>query len=314
MNADRNPMRIEMHCHTLFSVDGHCTPETVGDVAAERGITTLSIAEHNNMGSLQRAQKHAGEKGIGYISGVEFDGIWEAKNFHFLAYGFDAHNEALISFAERNFGCAERNFSRYLEILERDYGVKRETLIAGLAKRYPTHPSPVLSLAYANHAMVAGGIFPDIAAAIKMETVINRKVLERWGAEAVEPYATFEVIRDVVHNAGGIVLLAHVALGNKGNLEKQLPLIRDLTEKGLDGFELYSPFNLSEPHFDELVAESKRLGCAVSGGSDCHNAAEKGSSFGTVAVPDYVVATIETALARVKQNEENRYVSSTKKQ
>jgi len=296
-------MSIDMHCHTLFSVDGYCTPEALVDVAVGRGISTLSITEHNSLGSLQRAQKYAGEKGIRYIPGVEFDGVWGTRTLHFLAYGFNAHDEALNSFAEHNFGCAERNFSRYLEILERDYGVKRETLIKGLAKRYPTHPSPVLSLAYANHAMVAEGIFPDIAAAIKTETVINKKVLERWGSEAVEPYATFEVIRDVVHNADGIVLLAHVALGNKGNLKKQLSLIRELIDKGLDGFELYTPFNLREPHFNELVAESRRLGCAVSGGSDCHNAAEPGASLGTVEAPEYVVETIQSAIAaqRTKQ-------------
>ena len=289
-------MSIDMHCHTLFSVDGYCTPEALVDVAVGRGISTLSITEHNSLGSLQRAQKYAGEKGVRYIPGVEFDGVWGIRTFHFLAYGFNAYDEVLNSFAEHNFGCAERNFSRYLEILERDYGVKRETLIKGLAKRYPTHPSPVLSLAYANHAMVAEGIFPDIAAAIKTETVINKKVLERWGSEAVEPYATFEVIRDVVHNADGIVLLAHVALGNKGNLKKQLSLIRELIDKGLDGFELYTPFNLREPHFNELVAESRRLGCAVSGGSDCHNAAEPGALLGTVEVPEYVVETIQSAI------------------
>ena len=305
MNTNRNPMRIELHCHTLFSVDvGQLTPEALVDVAVEREIATLSITEHNSLGSLKRARKYAIKKGIKYIPGVEFDGVWKGKTFHFLVYGYDPENKELISFAEKNFTYG-RNGKLYMEIFEEEYGINKAELTKGLAGHYPTHPSPVLNIGYINATLINNGTYPDVAAAIKTENEIYNKILKRHGPNVFEQFASYEVIRDVAHAAGGIVLLAHVSIGNKGNLQNQLTLIRELMENGLDGFELYCPRNLMEPHFDELVAESKRLGCAVSGGSDCHNAAEKGSSFGTVAVPDYVVATIETALARRQQNMKN---------
>ena len=94
-------------------------------------------------------------------------------------------------------------------------------------------------------------------------------------------------------------LLAHVAEYHPGDGEKQIALIHELLDEGLDGFELYHPSNAAEPHFDRLVREAERTGCAISGGSDCHNAIEGGAKgIGCSQVPDRVVETIESALAK----------------
>lgn len=76
-------MSIEMHCHTLFSVDGRGTPENLVDAAADQGITVLAVTEHNHLGSLRRAKAHAERRGLRYINGIELDARWQNANYHF---------------------------------------------------------------------------------------------------------------------------------------------------------------------------------------------------------------------------------------
>jgi predicted metal-dependent phosphoesterase TrpH len=130
--------------------------------------------------------------------------------------------------------------------------------------------------------------------------------------ERVWPFASLEESRDAVHAAGGVLLLAHVG-GCSPTLEGQLGLIRAMLDAGLDGFELYHPANTRYGHFPELEAEARRLGCAVSGGSDAHaDPANAQSSLGRLPVPDWVVETIDAAIAGRRRKTNHQDTKNTK--
>ena len=166
-----------------------------------------------------------------------------------------------------------------------------------LPSRYRGHPAPVLSKWFARSFLFARGCFPDDATATREMSQVAAEA-ER---QAPEPWdwASFEEVRDAVRAAGGIVLLAHPAGYRRGNLAAQLALIGELMAAGLDGFELYHPSNAREPHFEALVAEARRLGCAVSGGSDTHlDPGTDGRAAPGAPAPEWAVASIDEALAR----------------
>lgn len=50
---------LELHCHTVFSIDGRGTPEHLVDSAVDRGVAALSITGHNSIGSLRCGRARA---------------------------------------------------------------------------------------------------------------------------------------------------------------------------------------------------------------------------------------------------------------
>jgi predicted metal-dependent phosphoesterase TrpH len=112
-----------------------------------------------------------------------------------------------------------------------------------------------------------------------------------------------DVLR-TVHHAGGILLIAHPANHSRGNFEEQKQFIESLLAAGVDGFELYHPSCMIEPHFERLVDLARSLGCVVSGGSDMHGDPTHDTKKirEEFIVPDWVVETIDAAL----ENKEER--------
>ncbi|MBI5155040.1 hypothetical protein HZA57_07365 [Candidatus Poribacteria bacterium] len=68
---------------------------------------------------------------------------------------------------------------------------------------------------------------------------------------------------DLIHQAGGIAVLAHPGLWN------QFDLIRELVPMGLDGVEVWHTKHSPE-EVARLAAIAKEFGLVMSGGSDCH--------------------------------------------
>ena len=293
-------MTAELHCHTLFSVDGRGTPESLVDVAAERKITTLAVTEHNHLGSSERARQRASERGIRTISGVELDAEWKERRFHFLAFGFNLRHAPLRNLIAKNFSNYVLDRDLFVKHLARlGYSVTVEQINDGLIQRYSSHPAPVFNRWFARDFVVANSIVPDRETFHEVFRQIEHEIAIEPDPQNPKRFSTLHETRDAVHRAGGVLLLAHVAHYHPGDLARQIKMIHEAVDEGLDGFELYHPRNLAEPHFDRLAHEAEKMGCAVSGGSDCHDALEDSvTGLGCAEVPDQVVEQLEAALAR----------------
>jgi len=282
-------LTAELHCHSVFSVDGHDTPEEIVEIVAASGYDTLSITDHNHLGSQQRAVEHAKRRSLRYIPGVEIDAGWKGHNHHFLAFGIDWHNPALKRLVDSNTAVYSHYFEVYLRVIEsRNLGISRECMLKRLPERYPTHPSPVLNIWFARGVLIEKGVLADMSEFPAFWQDIAAEVEANGEANTLLSFGTYEETRDAVHEAGGLILLAHVAHYYRGDLVRQLEVINELLQEGCDGFELYHPYNVAESHFNELIREAKRLGCAVSGGSDCHHVAQGPSVLASCSAPNWV--------------------------
>ena len=282
-------MTAELHCHSVFSVDGRDTPEEIVEIVAASGYNTLSITDHNHLGSQQRAVEHAKRRNLRYVPGVEIDAFWKGGEYHFLAFGIDWHNPALKRLVDSNAAVYSHNFEVHLRVIEsRNLGVSRECMLKRLPERYPTHPSPALNVWFARDVLIEEGVFADVSEFKTFWWDIKAEVEANGEADTLLSFGTYEETRDAVHEAGGLILLAHVAKYCRGNLVRQLEMINELLQEGCDGFELYHPDNSAESHFNELIREAKRLKCAVSGGSDCHHVAQGPIALTSCRAPDWV--------------------------
>jgi hypothetical protein len=92
--------RASLHAHTLHS-DGVLTGVELVDAAAQQGIHTISITDHDTMdayfaptGDMDNTSlvEYAEGQGINLISGVELSCWWRTHPVHILAYGIDPSN------------------------------------------------------------------------------------------------------------------------------------------------------------------------------------------------------------------------------
>ncbi len=303
-----NRDKIELHCHTMFSIDAVGTPEHLVDCAVEAGVGLLSITEHNAIGSLRRAREQAGKRGLKYLNGVEIDAFYQGGFYNFLAYDFDPDNRALNDLLQTIEGVFEQRLLALLPILQ-ELGLPctEPDLRRQLAVMYPGHPNPVLSTRtlgawWRERPQPKMELNPLILSALRtLVDGTDRGADTRTGNElffALDEklgffQCQFAEARDIVHDAGGVVLLAHVGKSIPSDPDQQETVIRQLIDDGMDGFELYHPShrddfpaNREQPIFNRLSELGADLGCLLSGGSDCHDAPGSGSkAIGSCGAP-----------------------------
>jgi len=64
-------MRIDLHLHTTFSIDGVHSPETMVRAAKERGLSGIAITDHDSVGGWREALKAGKELDVLVIPGEE---------------------------------------------------------------------------------------------------------------------------------------------------------------------------------------------------------------------------------------------------
>lgn len=291
-------MGVEFHCHTVFSIDGYGTPEELVEAAAARGVSALSITEHNHLGSAARAAARAAQLGIRYFPGVELDAFYGENSYHFLGFGIDPGHAGLRDLAGRNHNCYTLRFEAlYAQLLALGFPWGRHELVDHLKARYPGHPAPVLNTYLLSHFIAQKGAQDGYAR--MREEALKRMAAgyEAAGPGAPGRFCRFEEARDAVHAAGGLVLLAHVGKHLPGRHEEQAALISEMAGAGMDGFELYHPFNTGNCRLDQLAELGRKLGCVISGGSDCHRApGAPPNEIGRSGAPDELTAGLVAAL------------------
>ena len=67
---------VDLHIHSTCS-DGTMTPEEICQRAAKRGVSLISICDHNCIDALPRLAAAAEKQGLCWIKGVELDCAFE---------------------------------------------------------------------------------------------------------------------------------------------------------------------------------------------------------------------------------------------
>src|SRR5690554_2977276 len=95
-------MSIDLHLHTQAS-DGTITAEHLVSLAANMGLSALSITDHDAVDSLNAGASTAAKKGLTFIPGVEFSSSYTSDiALHILGYGIDAKHNDVQQILARN--------------------------------------------------------------------------------------------------------------------------------------------------------------------------------------------------------------------
>ena len=260
---------IDLHMHSMYSDDGEYTPTQLVDMCHEAGVKIMAIADHNWVKANEEAKKHADELGMTCIPAIEIDCTYKGVNLHVLGYGIDnqeVFNQLGEDIEKQEIACSMKK----LELTNAlGFDLKKEQLDA-----------------LSTNGVYTGEMFGE--ALLNDSRYENHELLKPYrqgGERSDNPYVNFywdyyaqgkpcyteihfptlEETIQLIHQHGGVALLAHP--GN--NLKGQFELFDEMVALGLDGVECFSSYHTTETN-EYFYNKAKELNVLYTCGSDFH--------------------------------------------
>ena len=241
---------VDLHMHSTFS-DGRYTPTQLVEEAAAKGLKVLALTDHDSWNGVHEAQAAAARLGsIRVVTGVELGTQCENDSVHILGYHVNMSCEPLHAKMDEMRHGRELRLTRMLAKLD-GLGYHIEVEACDPKNRAVGRP-------HVAKALVAAGYFNTV------QEVFDA-LLHRGGPAYVpQPKLAPEEAVQLIHEAGGIAVLAHPSELSDGTLPERL-----LRAVPFDGVEVYHPSadKKAQAKWLQLAQELQLL---VGGGSDFH--------------------------------------------
>jgi predicted metal-dependent phosphoesterase TrpH len=273
-------MFADLHLHSIFS-DGTFTPEEVVSHAVRHGLAAIALTDHDTVEGCPRAAEACQAAGIQFIPGAELTAEEDGDELHILGYLVDLKNPRLLTELAAYQGARQDRIRGMVQRLNQ-LGIRLESAdVFALANcRSPGRPHVARALVKTGACGSLDEAFERFLKKDRPAWLPKMKVSARGAIE-------------LIHQAGGLAVMAHPALSRVDHL------IPRLVEAGLDGIECFHtkhPPSTSE-HYLRLANQFDLL---VTGGSDCHGLSKGKPLIGTVKLPLERVEKLKAAAARRK--------------
>lgn len=278
-------MRIDLHTHSQVS-DGTDAPADLVAKAAQAGVDVVALTDHDTFDGLAEAVAAGERVGVQVVEGIEVSCSRAGQSVHLLAYGVDQTNKALAAEMTRvRLGRTDRLTPVLQKLAELGVGVS-EVDVMGFVGDSPSVGRPHIA-----DALVAAGHVHDRAEAFD-------RFLADGGPAHVHRYA-IDISRgiELVHNAGGIAVIAHPwGRGRRRVLPPEV--LEELTAvSGLDGIEVDHQDHDAATRV-ELRQLGDRLGVLMTGSSDYHGTGKTDHDLGCNLTDPAVFAELERRMQR----------------
>lgn len=247
-------MACDLHCHSKIS-DGSIGIDELIAIARRRGLSALAITDHDAVAGATRACIVGKRLGLEVIHGVEMSAYdySRQRQVHILGYMCDSPDRLegmCLKMINNRRIAAKEMITKVL----RYYPIVPDSITRCAAGSTTVYPQHIM------HALMEAGytdsFFGDVF----------HKLFAKDGGCAYVPveYPDVYEIIDLIHSAGGLVVLAHPYASDS------LDLMEELTSKGLlNGIEVWHP-SCNDQQIAALkdFAESHHL--LMTGGTDFH--------------------------------------------
>jgi predicted metal-dependent phosphoesterase TrpH len=248
---------VDLHCHSTAS-DGTSSPTDLIRLAKDQGLSAIALTDHDTIGGVTEAAAAAAAAGIDFLPGIEISAEYpHPGTMHILGYGIDPNSQTLKTLTD--------------------------TLISGRDNRNPRIIAKLRELGVAitmeEVELEAGGQVvgrPHIAAILHRKGYVTsiKEAFNKYLAQGAPAYFDKERLTprqalEMIHQSGGLPVLAHaiqLRTDNDAQLER---VVKDLLDLGLAGIEIYH-----SDHNEEWIAKCEHLAAKYkllkTGGSDFH--------------------------------------------
>ncbi len=257
---------IDLHVHSTCS-DGTLTPRELVDYATNHDITAFALTDHDSVAGLAEAISYAKDKNVTVIPGIELSTENEGRDIHIVGLFIDYENEAFLSHLTHFIDSRTARNYKMCELL-RDAGI--DITYEELSEAFPD--SVITRAHYAKYMLNKGYVK-------SLHEAFERYVGDHAPCFVPRQKVTPEQGIDLIHQAGGIAILAHPTLYRMGK-DALNTLVARLKAAGLDGIEgFYATYSPAETRMIHNIAKTYHL--AISGGSDFHGTNKPDLQFGT---------------------------------
>ena len=277
---------VDLHLHSHFS-DGTYKPAELAAHAQRCRLAAIALTDHDSVEGCEETARECATAGVEFIAGAELTAEQDENELHLLGYFIDILNPTLLTRIAR---CQVVRQDRIREMVARLNRLKvpitAEAVFALANCRAPGRP-------HVARALVKARLCSSLDEAFERFLKRNRPAwvpkLKMSAEEAI----------DLIHQAGGVAVLAHPGLNRT---DKVIP---GLVEAGLDGLECFHTKHstVTSEHYLELA---DRYHLLVTGGSDCHGLSKGKPLIGTVRVPYQHVEKLTARAAEIKATAQTR--------
>lgn len=283
---------VDLHAHTTAS-DGSYTPTELVRYAKKKGLSAIAITDHDTIAGVEEASIEGRKLGIRVIPGAELSTRMDDCDVHMTSLFINCKNEQLIKrLDDMAAGRQERNYKMVDKLHEAGFQIDRSDLDAlGEGK--------ILARGHIAQILIARGYATEL-----------KEALRKYLSKGTPGYVQKEVLSpeeciQLVHDAGGLIFVAHLHQIDPQDPEHCKDVARRLIRMGADGLETqYCEFDDEWRQATEQIAQE--CGCLRSGGSDFHGVMKKGldlaCGYGDLQVPYTFLEAMDAELAR-RQNE-----------
>ncbi len=257
-------MSIDLHIHSNHS-DGTFSPQEIVSLAVQKGLTAISITDHDTVTGVEEAVASGMELGVEVVPGIEMSVRYERGPLHILGYFID-YNDA--------------DFLKSIQILQearttRNKAIIRKLVQTGIDISYEE------VLEFSREGQTGR---PHIARVLVEKGVVAsiNEAFHKYlggGKIAYEPRFLYdpEQTIDLIKQSGGLSVMAHPALLSSDVNELEAA-IRELKSAGLDGIETYYPRHCKSFR-KKLKKIAEKYDLVITGGSDYHGHIRPGTDL-----------------------------------
>lgn len=259
---------IDLHCHTTAS-DGVLSPEELVERAAERGIKTLAITDHDTLAGFRSAKIRADDLGIELISGIELSCVWGGITIHVVGLNMDVDSPAMKLAEERQVvSRAQRS-----ELIAERVGKRiKQTFDLDAVREYAG--GDALGRPHFAKYMVDQGWVPNMAVAF------NKYLGAGKPGDVKASWPEMEEVVGWIIDAGGVAVMAHAHL-YKMTRTKLKACLADFIDYGGKGLEVaYGKMDANQR--GQMTALAKEMELLGSCGSDFHGPNRFGLDLGVM--------------------------------
>jgi 3',5'-nucleoside bisphosphate phosphatase len=266
-------MFADLHLHTNFS-DGTYTPEELAGHGHRLGFRALALTDHDTVEGCERMAAACEREGIEFIPAAELTAELNGHELHLLAYYFDTTNAKLLTELAR-FQQVRQNRIREMvaRINQLNVPLREEAVFEIANCRAPGRP-------HVARALVQEGF------CYNLDEAFDRFL--KKGKPAWVPKCKMSALEavELVHNAGGVAVMAHPGLNRCDDL---IPALADC---GMDGLECYHTKHTTADS-ERYLKFAQREKLLVTGGSDCHGVSKGKPLIGGVKLPYFRVEELK---------------------
>lgn len=241
---------IDLHIHTTYS-DGVVDPDRMVKKVLKSRLAAFAITDHDSIDGLRETARLLPDSGPELINGLEMSTEHKGLDLHILGYLFDIDNVKL--------NAVLYNLQKKRETRAREIVAKLEGM--GMAIPYD-EISQAAGDGSVGRPHIADALYRHGHTKSYLEA-FHKYIATGGPAHVPKTKVTPGEAIDLIHQAGGVAILAHPTIDNT------VQYVESLVEAGLDGLEMYH-YSASRSDRQGIKMLADKFGLVLSGGSDYH--------------------------------------------